>query len=198
MELVLVRHGRIEGLPMRPRADSPLSGLGEEQARRAGGRLSQDPPYALAVCSPLLRARQTAAIIGAAIRLNPVIVEALSEMTDREMTRIVLGEVVERLLLGRGAVARRAGELLRAPLVGRIAQAMTDLIAEHTESRVLMIVHGGVIWGVLTHYFPEQRRQFSRARQVANCSITRIDVHPNAAQLVSLNETAHLGELVTY
>jgi broad specificity phosphatase PhoE len=198
MELVLVRHGRIEGLPMRPRDASPLSELGAEQARRAGSRLSGEAPFALAVCSPLLRARQTADIIGAAIRLEPVVIDDLTEMTDREMTRIVLGEVVERILLGRGRVARRAGEMLRAPLVGRVGQAMANLIAEHTESRVLMVVHGGVIWGVLTHFFPEQRRQFSRARQVANCSITRINITPDGARLISLNETAHLGELVTY
>ena len=183
---------------MRPRDESPLSELGEEQARRAGRQLSTDPAYAIIVCSPLLRARQTADIIGAAVQLKPVIIDALTEMTDREMTRIVLGEVVERMLLGRGRVARRAGELLRAPLVGRIGQAMASLIAEHTESRVVMVAHGGVIWGVLTHFFPEQRRQFSRARQVANCSISRLNVLPEGPQLLSVNETAHLGELVTY
>ncbi len=198
MELVLVRHGRIAGVAMRPRDESPLSDLGEQQARRAGTQLSSDRPFAIMVCSPLLRARQTADIIGGVISLKPVIVNALSEWTDREMTRILMGEVVERMLLGRGRVARGAGEFLRAPLIGRVSQAMTALIAEHTDSRVLMVAHGGVIWGTLTHFFPEQRSKFSRARQVANCSITRINIKADGAQLISLNETAHLGDLVTY
>jgi broad specificity phosphatase PhoE len=198
MELILVRHGRIEGLAMRPRDESALGPLGEQQARRAGMHLSTDPPFALEVCSPLLRARQTADIIGASIQLKPVVIPELTEMTDREMTRVLLGEVVDRLLLGRGRVARQAGEFLRAPLIGRVGQALAALIAEHTDSRVLMVAHGGVIWGVLTHLLPEQRRQFSRNRQVANCSITRVSILSNGARLISLNETAHLGDLVTY
>src|SRR5207237_6177954 len=113
------------------------------------------------------------------------------------MTRVQVAEAVDRLLLGRGRVARRAGEFLRAPLVGRVGQALAALIAEHTQSRVLMVAHGGVIWGVLTHLLPEQRRQFSRTRQVANCSITRVSIQSSGTQLISLNETAHLGDLVT-
>ena len=116
----------------------------------------------------------------------------MTEMTDREMTRVLVGEVVDRLLLGRGRVARRAGEFLRAPLVGRVGQALAALIAEHTQSRVLMVAHGGVIWGVLTHLLPEQRRQFSRTRQVANCSITTVRVFDGVRRLVRTNEVGHL------
>ncbi|MCA1553922.1 MAG: histidine phosphatase family protein [Chloroflexi bacterium] len=198
MELFLVRHGRIQGMPMRPRDESPLSELGQEQARRAGVYLARSAPFALLVCSPLLRARQTAQIIGDAVQVEPVIIQDLTEMTDREMSWLVLGEIAERLPLGRRQFTKRAGIFLRAPLVGRVSGAVAKLIAEHTDQRVLMVVHGGVIWGVLAHYFPEKRAQFSRGRQVANGSITRIHIKADGAELVSLNETAHLGDTVTY
>jgi len=102
---------------------TPLQGLRQDRtaayqgirfaAVRAGAHLSADPPFALSVCSPLLRARQTADIIGASIHLKPVIIHELTEMTDREMTRVLLGEVVDRVLLGRGRVARRTARCVR-------------------------------------------------------------------------------------
>lgn len=86
MELVLVRHGRIAGRPMRPRDDSPLSALGREQARRTADYLANERPIALLVCSPLLRARQTAQIIGERLQREPLVVDTLTEMTDRELS----------------------------------------------------------------------------------------------------------------
>lgn len=198
MELLLVRHGRIAGRPMRPRDDDPLSALGEEQARRAAAYLAQDPNYAALVCSPLRRALQTAHIIGAVVKMEPVVIDALTEMNDREMGRLMVGELAERLPFGLRRLTQRAGDLLRAPLIGRVGGAFAKLFAEHTEQRVLIIAHGGVIWGTLAHYFPAQRRDFTRQRQVANCSVTRVAVTPDGAKLLALNETAHLGDAVTY
>jgi broad specificity phosphatase PhoE len=119
-------------------------------------------------------------------------------MSSAEMSWIVLAEVAERLPLGRRKLLRRAGEMLRSPLVGRVGEALAQLIAEHTDQRVLLVAHGGVIWGTLTHFFPDQRSHFTKQRQVANCSITRIAIRPDGKALLTLNEISHLGERVTY
>lgn len=110
----------------------------------------------------------------------------------------MLAEVIERLPLGRRPRALHLGELMRHRLIGRVSEALAQFIEQHTEQRIRVIAHGGVIWGTLTHYFPEQRRRFSKGRQVANGSITRIAIKPEGAELISLNETAHLGDVATY
>ncbi len=197
MELVLVRHGRIAGKPMRPRDDDPLSELGRTQAQRTAERLVQDPPYAAIVCSPLRRARETAGIIGAHLQLEPVIVDALTEMVDVELRWLLLAETAARLPFMRHRLRLRPGEISRWPLVGRVGGAIAQLVAEHTEQRVIVVAHGGVIWGTLTHYFPEGPHRFARG-PVANGSITRIEIKPDGAHLIVRNDVTHLDGLLTY
>lgn len=65
-ELVLVRHGETEWSKSGQhtgRTDIPLTENGIEQAKRAGRYLA-DREFALALSSPLQRARETAALIG--------------------------------------------------------------------------------------------------------------------------------------
>ncbi|MDT0209804.1 histidine phosphatase family protein [Curtobacterium sp. BRD11] len=65
-ELVLVRHGETEWSKSGQhtgRTDIPLTDEGIEQARRAGRYLA-DRTFALALSSPLQRARDTAALVG--------------------------------------------------------------------------------------------------------------------------------------
>ncbi|KQS07483.1 phosphoglycerate mutase [Curtobacterium sp. Leaf183] len=76
-ELVLVRHGETEWSKSGQhtgRTDIPLTDAGIEQAERAG-RFLADREFALALSSPLRRARDTAALIG----VDPDIDEDLYE-----------------------------------------------------------------------------------------------------------------------
>ncbi|MFJ7287573.1 histidine phosphatase family protein [Curtobacterium sp. AB451] len=76
-ELVLVRHGETEWSKSGQhtgRTDIPLTDNGIEQAKRAGRYLA-DRTFALALSSPLQRARDTAALIG----LDPELDEDLYE-----------------------------------------------------------------------------------------------------------------------
>jgi uncharacterized phosphatase len=183
---------------MHPHDDDALSALGEEQARRVAEYLTLDPPYDLLVCSPLLRARQTAQIISKRLRLEPVVIEALFEMTDRELGRLMLAALTERLPFVRHPTKIRASQGLRSSLLDRVSGVIQELIAEHANGRAVLVAHGGVIWGTLAHYFPDQRSRLTKERQVANCSVTRIALHPHGAELIALNEIAHLGDAVTF
>ncbi|MEN0103419.1 MAG: histidine phosphatase family protein [Curtobacterium sp.] len=76
-ELVLVRHGETEWSKSGQhtgRTDIPLTENGVEQAKRAGRYLA-DRDFALALSSPLQRARDTAALIG----VDPEVDEDLYE-----------------------------------------------------------------------------------------------------------------------
>lgn len=83
MRLLLVRHGetdwnaagRIQGC-----TDTPLNARGRAQALALAGRLCGERPQRL-YTSPLRRARETAAIVGAELTLEPETVEALREIS---------------------------------------------------------------------------------------------------------------------
>lgn len=80
--LLLVRHGITEWNAagrFQGHADIPLSELGLQQAAEAGRRLAEERPQAL-WCSDLTRARQTAAAIGKACDLEPVMDGRLREV----------------------------------------------------------------------------------------------------------------------
>jgi probable phosphoglycerate mutase len=82
--LLLARHGQTadnaSGLIL-GRRDPPLSQLGERQAAGLAVRARAGGVVAI-WCSPLLRARQTAAIAGQAIGVSPVVLQDLIE-SDR-------------------------------------------------------------------------------------------------------------------
>ncbi len=198
VELLLIRHGRIQGRPLSPRDDDPLSAMGIEQVKRTAEYLAREPVEAALISSPLRRARQTAQIIGERLHCEPVIVDTLKEMDRRELRRVVFAEIAERMPLGKREAWLRRGERLRAPVVERVGGAMSTLTSEPVHNRLLVVVHGGVIWALLTYYFPRHRELFKHGRQVANASVTRIKLASGRAELVSINETAHLGNLVTY
>ena len=83
MRLLLVRHGetdwnaagRIQGC-----TDTPLNARGRAQALALAGRLRDERPQRL-YTSPPRRARETAAIVGAELALEPEPVEALREIS---------------------------------------------------------------------------------------------------------------------
>lgn len=82
--MLLARHGETpdnaHGLIL-GRHDPSLSSVGREQSARLAARVAADALAAI-WCSPLLRARQTAAIVAEAIGVEPTVLEDLIE-SDR-------------------------------------------------------------------------------------------------------------------
>ncbi len=72
--ILLVRHGESEGneSPVYRNPDSPLTASGRNQSLRAAQRLMKDEPYHALLSSTLLRARETAQIIGEKLGLSPI------------------------------------------------------------------------------------------------------------------------------
>lgn len=183
MELVFVRHGRVEGHPYNPPDNVSLSALGRRQAQYTAECLAAEAPYDALLCSPLARACQTAGIISERLGRAPQIIADLREITRSEVGRAVLYE----LLAGVGIETS-----LAAPITARIERTLNAIYADHSAHRVVVVSHGGFIWGTLRYLFPAQRSQFARRRPVANCALTRIDLRANHARLLSLNDIAHL------
>lgn len=195
VEVYLIRHGNAKKLQGETYVTAPLTELGRRQATRTGEYLEQqgilfDGYY----CSALKRALETATLIGAQTGQKPIIRPGIQEMEYREIPATVAAELVARTGMLDRYFQERVGKAIRFPMIGRVAEGMLSMLAQHSQGRLGVVVHGGVISSVLAWYFPGERRRWWRDT-VGNCSITRIQVTSGRATLVAFDEVTHLGEL---
>jgi broad specificity phosphatase PhoE len=142
--LYLVRHGetdwnrthRIQGI-----TDIPLNDTGRAQAQRAGrllARRSWDGIYS----SPLVRAFETATIIGTEIGLgNPAPLPALAERNYGEAEGLTDTEI-ERRYPGTMPVPGRES---RESVAARVLPALLSLAEENPGKHLIVASHGAVI-----------------------------------------------------
>lgn len=113
MRLYLVRHA--EAAPGEPDALRPLTAAGREQARVLGELFAEHGVQPDAVlCSPLLRARETATIVARAVGREPEADERLAPGATAENVRAAAA--------GRGDIVVVVGH---QPDCGQIASALT-------------------------------------------------------------------------
>jgi probable phosphoglycerate mutase len=144
VELLLIRHA----LPERREntdgpADPELSPEGHAQAEHMAAYLAAERVHAV-YTSPLRRARQTAAPLGRAFGLTPVVVEEVAEF-DREANEYIPLEELK------AAGDPRFTDLLAAVGVEvdgfaeRVIAAIDAIIEAHPGQNVAVVCHGGVI-----------------------------------------------------
>lgn len=215
MILFLVRHGesagnasgRIQGWH-----DLDLTPTGERQAEQTGAFLAhytaaQGLPIAALYSSDLRRARHTAAALGRHLGL-PVIPEpGLRELHFGEVEGLAPSEVAERypaLVAQWNDHADRSfgwpGGETRAQFYDRIESTIQRIIAAHPpDANLVLVTHGGLIssyLALLEQGEPGHWLQFP----VANCSISRIELTPDAAHvlgaacILAANEAGHLAD----
>lgn len=192
-EIVLVRHGRTSlnaAGRLQGRVDEPLDEVGREQARRLATRLvpvlGDDD---LVISSPLVRARDTAAMLGREIRID----EQWIEMSYGVFDGVPQGDVSAAVW----SQWRRdphfspdGGESLMA-VTERVHRACDDLLAEARDRRVVVVSHvspikAAIAWALGTDPSTSWRMHLDTA------AITRISVSSRGVALVSFNETYHL------
>lgn len=154
VHILLVRHGQstwnAEGR-WQGRADPPLSELGERQAEDVvkvlHTRAASGPSIGRIWSSPLMRAHQTADIIGRGLGLDLDFDPRLQEVDAGEWTGLTRDEI-------EGAWPGYLAEHRRPPgfeshdhLRARALEALGEIAAEVT-GKVLVVTHGGVIGAV--------------------------------------------------
>jgi 2,3-bisphosphoglycerate-dependent phosphoglycerate mutase len=195
-ELVLVRHGhavRVNG----DYVHAPLTELGRTQADLTGVRFCSemsklDGYYA----SPLRRTKETSAIIGSKIGQVPGLKPGVQELAGLEVPTLVLMEVLARLGWFGHYLYENAGKPMHWPITGRVSTVVTDVVKKHEGGRVAIVTHSGVISSILAWYFPNKRRRWWRY-VVDNCSLTRLRIEGTRAELLVVNDTNHLSDLLT-
>lgn len=174
-EVLLVRHGETDEnatARFQGRTDTRLNDRGREQSRALAETLRDEGLRAL-YSSPLLRAHETARILGAAIGLEPVLDERLVEAdagawTGRLIADIVSGEPTEyaRWRAADPSFRFPGGESV-AEQAQRIAAALADVTAGPLPA--LLVTHGGTIRAV------SQIDAAGRGRMsVGNCAVYRL------------------------
>jgi probable phosphoglycerate mutase len=211
MRQYLVRHGEsVYNLERRVQGqeDIELSARGHEQAQlvAAWSRTLSDGAATIGEIwsSPLRRARETAAVIAAALGLPLMVEERLCELhagifqghlwADLETT---FPEELSRWRSGDEHYAIPGGES-RAQLAARGRSALETLACRSTPG-MIVVAHGGVLTAALGSLMGREHpllaaaveQPFPRLPPLANCSVTQLEWP--GPRLVAFNETGHLA-----
>lgn len=147
-DLYLVRHGetdwnrqrRIQGL-----TDIPLNDIGREQARRTGMLLTRRP-IARVYASPLVRARETAALIAAELGLpHPELRAEFVERNYGAAEGMGFHDIEVRYPLGTEVPGRES----RDEVAARVIPALQAVAAMHPGESIVVVSHGGAIRAAL-------------------------------------------------
>lgn len=179
MTLYLVRHGRAEaGIEQ---LDPGLDEVGRSQAERAAAALSGIRAKRL-ICSPLRRARETAAPIASALALTPEIREEVAEVFDPAMGVGARRDLLIPLLSGKWS--EQPAELLIWR--DRVLSALVGLGAED----VIIVSHFVAISAAIGASTEDDRVS---PCALANASITTMVVSDGKLALRRPGEVSHLS-----
>lgn len=156
--ILLARHGETEFNRERRfqgQIDVPLTDRGREQARELAAAVGDEGIAAL-WASPLVRARETAAIVGAALGLEPRLDDRLKEM-DVGAWAGRLKDEIEAEDAGAWRRWQAAGEDWRFPggeSLGEQQERVVAALVDITQANVLpalVVCHRGVVRCALAH-----------------------------------------------
>jgi broad specificity phosphatase PhoE len=162
--LVIVRHGEsvwnAEGR-LQGQADPPLSPKGREEARLLAAAVNGALP-ARAVSSDLIRARETAALLG---HPDAATDTRLREIDVGEWAGGKLAELPQDTSWRAGTITPPGGETW-SQFVARVAGALDELIEG---GPTLIVAHGGVVRAAVAHLTGADAR---RLQGPGNASVT--------------------------
>ncbi len=201
-ELLFIRHGETDwNLQQRfqGQIDTPLNATGRAQAQRLAVRLADERHDAL-FSSDLLRARETAAPLGATWQLPAVALAGLREQNfglleglDVPTIQARHAELWQRWLEQDADFAAPGGESQRH-FHARVLAAVRELAALGAGRRLAVVTHGGVLdmlWRT-AHGLPLAGL---RTCAIPNTGLNRLRWVAGALQVVSWADDAHLATL---
>jgi probable phosphomutase (TIGR03848 family) len=178
--VLLVRHGQTPttGRLLPGRAPGlHLSDVGVEQAERAGQRIAELKHVDAIYCSPLERARETAAPIGKAVGIKPKIERGLLECDFGDWTGAELKKLMK---LPEWRTVQKAPSTFRFPsgesfteMQVRIVSALDKLRSLHPGGTIVCVSHADPIKAAMAHALGTHIDLFQRI-VIGTCSISAI------------------------
>jgi broad specificity phosphatase PhoE len=196
--ILLVRHGQTDWNAdgrWQGHSDIPLNATGRRQAEALASRLSSWPVRAI-YSSDLLRAAQTADIVGTKLGLKPVLETAwrerkggIFEGKTTDQLHESHPEALRRFLDG---VAEPPGGESNPALSRRMRLAYETIIGRHHGEMIAVVSHGGALVALISHilgYSPGKRGPISLR---GNTGLTIVEIDRSKPRLTLLNDTCHL------
>jgi probable phosphomutase (TIGR03848 family) len=193
--ILLVRHGQTPTtgklLPGRA-AGLHLADQGREQAERAAVRIGELPNVAAVYCSPLERARETAAPIGEALGIKPVVTKGLLEADFGEWTGAELKALFK---LPEWRTVQKAPSTFRFPggesfteMQLRIVNELDRLRRAHPHQTIVCVSHADPIKAAMAHALGTHLDLFQRI-VISTCSISAIAWSVDGPIALTVNST---------
>ena len=200
-KILLVRHGltdwnynnRFQG-----RTDVPLNEAGLAQAEKAARRI-EGWPVDVVYSSPLTRARQTADIIAARLRKNPIIIDDLMEIHFGSWEGLSFRESLEKK--DDSLLKWLADPFFHTPpgaeewdSIRQRAERVANFVLESGHKHVVIVSHGGIIRALLVVFLGLDPHTVWKIRS-SNCSLTGIELREHETSLAFANDDLHLKEI---
>lgn len=204
--LYLVRHGEAESnrdSRFGGWSPAPLTEVGQRQALATAAEIRRRQPTVL-VTSDLERARQTAAPIASELGLAPILEPGLRERTLGVFDGLSFAEAEARYpdlwsrLIARDPAAVPDGGEAPGDVYGRVAGAIDKVLADHAGQRVVVVSHGLALFHVFSYVcgLGVPHHDTPVFMLVDNCSISHLERRGPRWRIRSLNDTAHLRDLL--
>jgi broad specificity phosphatase PhoE len=200
VRLLLVRHGETDwnaSLRYQGHASISLNARGRRQAQHAAEALRRYGAAAL-YASDVVRAWETAELIGAALSLVPQPLPGLREVHVGQWEGLTPDELYVRFPDHMAAVDQDPANTVRlggesyAQMQLRAVTALEQLYAAHRDQTVIAVSHGGPIRALVCHLLGAPLANFNKL-WIDNGALSRLIYHPRHGwRLTLLNDTSHL------
>ena len=200
MRLILIRHGETEWnatLRYQGHTAIPLNERGRAQARATGLRVARYGATVL-YTSDIVRATETANIIGEIVQLKPQPMRDLREIDVGQWEGLTPEELYRRFPDHMREYERDPARTVRlggesyAQLQERALHALNTIHNTHkADETVLAVSHGGTIRALLCHVIGLDLINFGRM-WLDNGSLTELHYGSHGWRLLRLNDAAHL------
>jgi len=204
--VILLRHGENRANLTKEfsykKIDYPLTKKGVLQAQQTAAALQGRSIQAI-YTSPLIRAQQTAAIVGKTLSLTPIVDEAFREFNVGSLEDVPPSDetwdqyrrVIHAWVQGHREVSFPDGENQRQ-LWTRYQAGLRRAILAYPDQTLLIVGHGGIFTATLPTLCPEIHILDLFKHENHNASLTEIDLELQGEQLighlVSWANTNHL------
>jgi probable phosphoglycerate mutase len=193
--VILVRHGQTPSTGKILPGRAPglhLADTGREQAERAAARIGELDRVDAIYTSPLERARETAAPIGKARGLKPVVERGLLECDFGSWTGAELGKLMK---LPEWGTVQRAPSTFTFPggesfsaMQHRIVSAVDKLRAAHPGGTIVCVSHADPIKAAVAHALGTHLDLFQRI-VISTCAISVLVFTAGGPAVLAVNST---------
>ncbi len=193
--LHFVRHGahdRLDHMLCGRMAGVSLGESGRAQAERLGARFRSEAVAAV-YCSPLERARETAAPIAAALNLPVTVEHDLIELDVGDWSGKsfdeLRGDPAWTLWNSQRALARPPGGETMLEVQSRAVHAVERARAEHPDATALLVTHSEIVKLAVAYHLGLPVDAYARF-EIDPASVSTLVVGDWGAKLLTLNDTS--------